>query len=73
MTNKGAVTAEVIESLPNQTYRLRLGDDRVVIGFLSGKMKMYKVKIVVGDVVEVIVDPYGGTATNRIVYRKTPR
>ncbi|MCB1941617.1 MAG: translation initiation factor IF-1, partial [Candidatus Accumulibacter sp.] len=32
---------EVIENLPNATFRVRLENDHVVLGFISGKMRMH--------------------------------
>ena len=43
--------------------------DKEVICYLSGKMKVNKIKVLVGDTVEIILDKYGGRATNRITRR----
>lgn len=63
------VLGEVIESLPNALYRVQVGDKEVVC-YLAGKMKINNIKVLVGDKVEVVLDPYGGKTTNRIVRRK---
>lgn len=65
-SNKTVVGA-VTESLPNTQFRVMLSDDREVLTYLSGKMRMNRIKVLVGDKVEVILDPYGGKG--RIVRR----
>jgi translation initiation factor IF-1 len=57
----------IIEALPNTLFRVDLGDDRVVISYLSGKMRIHRIKVLVGDRVEVLLDPYGGKG--RIIKR----
>lgn len=60
----------VFEILPNNQARIELhGTEKTIIGFLSGKMKLHHIKLLVGDHVEVVLDPYGGKATNRITKR----
>jgi translation initiation factor IF-1 len=59
----------VTESLPDLRYRVKLEDGKEVMGYLSGKMKINRINVYVGDKVEIILDPYGGAATNRIVRR----
>lgn len=39
----------VIEALPNATFRVRLEDGREIIAYLSGKMRMHRIKVLVGD------------------------
>lgn len=61
---KGVIT----ETLPDLKYRVAIGD-REIICYLAGKMKLHKIRVLVGDKVEVVLDPYGGRATNRITKR----
>lgn len=62
---------QVIEALPNQMYLVRMeGSNQELKAHMSGKMKLARIQLLVGDKVEVVVDPYGGTASNRIVWRK---
>ena len=49
---------EVIDTLPNTTFRVKLENDHVVIGHLSGKMKMYKIRVLPGDTVTIELSPY---------------
>lgn len=62
-TKKGTV----IETMPNTLFRVMTADGREVISYLSGKMRMHKIRVLVGDTVEILEDPYGGKA--RIVKR----
>lgn len=60
----------MIDLLPNLTYRVKLQEGgREVICYCAGKMKLAKIKLIIGDMVEVVLDPYNGNATNRIVWR----
>lgn len=55
------VTGIVTETLPNTMFRIELeesGDE--IIAYLAGKMRMYRIKVLVGDKVTVLIDPYGG-------------
>ena len=63
-TSIGVVT----EALPNATFRVRLEDGREILGHLSGKMRLYRIKVLVGDKVEVELSPYG-EEKGRIVRR----
>jgi len=57
-------TAEgvVIEDLPNTFFKVLLSDDKEVLAYLSGKMRMNRIKVIVGDKVSLTLDPYGGKA-----------
>lgn len=59
---------EVIEALPNAQFRVRLENDHEILGLLSGKMRMYFIKILPGDRVKVELSPYD-LSKGRIVYR----
>ncbi len=58
----------VTEMLPNAMFRVTVTDtNEEVIGFLSGKMRKFRIRVLVGDKVLMVLDPYGGKA--RIVRR----
>ena len=59
---------EVIEALPNAQFRVRLENGHNILGLLSGKMRMYYIKILPGDKVKVELSPFDLTK-GRIVYR----
>jgi translation initiation factor IF-1 len=61
------ITGQVIEALPNTMFRVELADASVTLVYLSGKMRMNRIKVVVGDRVEILPDPYGGKG--RVVKR----
>lgn len=55
------------EALPNTMFRVALENGENIIAYLAGKMRMNRIKVLVGDSVEVLIDPYGGKG--RIVRR----
>lgn len=59
---------EIIESLPNATFRVKLENDHVVLGHISGKMRMHYIRILPGDKVTVELTPYDLTK-GRIIFR----
>ena len=58
----------VTEALPNAFFRVLLDDGKEVMGFLSGKMKLNRIKILPGDKVTLEMSPYD-QGKGRIVYR----
>ena len=58
----------VIESLPNTLFRVSLDDGSQVLAYLAGRMRLHRIKVLVGDKVTLVKDPYGGRA--RIVRRR---
>lgn len=61
------VEGEVIEALPNVMFRVELGTGETMIATLAGKMRIHRIKVLVGDRVLVKLDPYGGKG--RVVKR----
>ncbi len=59
---------EVVENLPNATFRVKLDNGHVVLGHISGKMRMHYIRILPGDKVTVQLTPYDLTK-GRIVFR----
>ncbi|MEK7604504.1 MAG: translation initiation factor IF-1 [Patescibacteria group bacterium] len=82
---KPTATGTVEEVLPNSLFRVRLdpsedqadaieaGDEvaesELLLAYLAGKMRLHRIRVLVGDKVEMVLDPYGGRA--RIVRRLT--
>lgn len=58
----------VIEALPDTKFKVKLQDSREILAYLSGKMRMNYIKVIIGDRVLVELSPDG--ARGRIVYRK---
>ncbi len=59
---------EVLENLPNATFRVKLENGHVVLGFISGKMRMHYIRILPGDKVTVQLTPYD-LSRARITFR----
>ena len=59
---------EVVENLPNATFRVKLENGHVLLGHISGKMRMHYIRILPGDKVTVELTPYDRTK-GRIVFR----
>ena len=59
---------EGTENLPNATFRVRLENGHMVLGHISGKMRMHYIRILPGDKVTVQLTPYDLTK-GRIVFR----
>lgn len=64
---RGAVTGTVDEALPNTLFRVTLEDGQKILAYLAGKMRMHRIKVLVGDRVALEIDPYGGKG--RIIRR----
>ncbi|MCX6755086.1 MAG: translation initiation factor IF-1 [Candidatus Nomurabacteria bacterium] len=63
LTARGQVT----EALPSTLFRVIMEDGKEILAYLGGKMRMNRIKVLIGDSVEVVLDPYGGKG--RIVKR----
>lgn len=72
---KSATVGTVEEVLPNSLFRVRLqseseeAEGKLVLAYLAGKMRLHRIRVLVGDQVDMVLDPYGGRA--RIVRRLT--
>ena len=65
--DKQIVVGTIEEALPNALFRVLLEDGTIVLAYLAGKMRIHRIKVLVGDTVQLQLDPYGGRA--RIVRR----
>ena len=76
--NEQFETGVVVEALPNTLFRVELDtpkfegsgekkEKELVLVYLSGKMRIYRIKVLVGDKVKIQMDPYGGRG--RVVQR----
>jgi len=79
VTAKGVVT----EALPSTLFKVKMharphdglgasGEDKIdgekeILAYLGGKMRMHRIKVLIGDSVEVVLDSYGGKG--RIIKR----
>jgi translation initiation factor IF-1 len=70
-TARGVVT----EALPSTLFRVKIEDktsgkneeEKEILAYLGGKMRMHRIKVLIGDSVEMVLDPYGGKG--RIIKR----
>lgn len=62
------MVGEVLETLPNAMFRVKLENGHQVMAHISGKMRMHYIKILPGDKVTIQFSPYD-LSKGRIVYR----
>jgi len=61
-------TGVVLEALPNIMFKVQIdGEEEPILAYLSGKMRLHRIRVLVGDKVTLELEPYGGKA--RIVKR----
>ncbi len=58
----------VLEALPNTHFKVKLDEGKEIIAYLSGKLRLYRIKILLGDKVKVEMTHYDENR-GRIVYR----
>ena len=69
------VRGVITEALPSTLFRVEIedkngdtaGNKKEILAYLSGKMRMHRIKVLIGDSVEIVLDSYGGKG--RIVKR----
>ena len=66
-TDIETIDGRVVEALPSTLFRVETTDGKTLISYLGGRMRVHKIKVLVGDKVTVQVDPYGGKG--RIIKR----
>ena len=70
MAKKEVIQAEgtVIEALPNATFKVKLPNEHEVLAYISGKIRMFFIRVLPGDKVLVELSPYD-LKRGRITYR----
>jgi translation initiation factor IF-1 len=66
------VEGTIVEALPGTQFKVRLDNGHEVLAYLSGKMRKYYIRILLGDRVRVDMSPYD-LNRGRIVYRQKAR
>jgi len=66
--DKLKIEGEVTETLPDTKFKVRLDDGREVLAYLSGKMRMNYIKVMIGNKVTLELSPDGNKG--RIIYRR---
>lgn len=69
---KVEVEGTIVEALPNTQFRVELDNGHQVLAYISGRMRKYYIRILLGDRVRVELSPYDLTR-GRIVYRYKQR
>jgi translation initiation factor IF-1 len=69
---KVEVEGMIVEALPNTQFRVQLDNEHTILAYISGKMRKYYIRILLGDRVRVELSPYD-LARGRIVYRYKQR
>lgn len=65
---KSIVNGVVTEALPNTLFKVKIdGEEKELLAFLGGKMRLNRIRVLIGDKVSVELDQYGGKG--RIVRR----
>ena len=59
---------KIVDALPNAMFRVELENGHTVLAYLSGKMRKYYIRVLLGDRVKVEMSPYDLTR-GRIVFR----
>ena len=65
---KIVVEGTVVEAMPSTNFRVQLDNGHTVLAYLSGRLRKYYIRILLGDRVKVELSPYDLTR-DRIVYR----
>ena len=59
----GLMYGVVEEALPNALFRVKTEEsDEPILAYLAGRMRRFRIRVLVGDKVGMVVDPYGGKA-----------
>ena len=66
--DKIRVEGSIIEALPGTQFKVKLENGHEIIAYLSGKMRKYYIRVLLGDQVTIEMSPYDMTK-GRIVYR----
>ena len=62
------VNGTIVEALPNTQFKVELENGHLVLAYISGKMRRYRIRILPGDKVTIELSPYDLTK-GRLVYR----
>ena len=65
---KVEMEGEVVEALRGRMFRIQLDNGHETLGYLAGRLKRYRIRVMLGDRVRIELSPYDVTR-GRIVYR----
>ena len=63
------MSGEVIDTMPNTTFKVKLENDHIITAHISGKMRKNYIRILTGDKVKVEMTPYD-LSKGRITFRE---
>ena len=68
--NDGSIELEgiIVDVMPNQTFKVELENQHVVVCYTSGRLRQHRIRLVLGDAVKIEMTPYDMTK-GRITYR----
>jgi len=68
--NDGSIELEgiIVDVLPNQTFKVELENQHIVVCYTSGKLRQHRIRLVLGDPVKIEMTPYDMNK-GRITYR----
>jgi translation initiation factor IF-1 len=68
--NDGSIELEgiIVDVMPNQTFKVELENEYIVVCYTSGKLRKNRIRLVLGDPVKIEMTPYDMTK-GRITYR----
>ena len=58
----------IVECLPNAMFKVKLDNNHIILGLISGKIRKFNINILLGDKVDVEMTPYD-LSKGRITYR----
>lgn len=61
-------SGDILELLPNATFRIKLENGHIIIGHTSGRMRKNRIRILAGDKVTVEMTPYD-LSKGRVIHR----
>jgi translation initiation factor IF-1 len=65
---KLVLDGKIVEALPNTSFKVELENGHTILAYLSGKMRKYYIRVLLGDKVRVELSPYD-LDRGRIIYR----
>lgn len=68
--NDGTIELEgtIVDVLPNQTFKVELENQHIVVCYTSGRLRKHRIRLVAGDYVKIEMTPYD-LDKGRITYR----
>ncbi len=65
-------TGVIVEVLPDTRFRVKLENDKVILGYASGQMQKCRIRVIMDDIVDIEINKYDKDI-GRIVARKRPQ